>query len=64
MVLRPPGQKNSPNDIHVSRSIIRKNKLRQGDFVLAQIDFPDEGGSQRYPGAIKIEAVNGFLLKK
>ena len=22
--LRPPGQKNSPNDIHVSRGIIRK----------------------------------------
>ena len=61
--LRPPGQKNSPNDIHVSRSIIRKNKLRQGDFVLAQIDFPDEGGSQRYPGAINIEAVNGFSVE-
>ena len=62
--LRPPGQKNSPNDIHVSRSIIRKNKLRQGDFVLAQIDFPDEGGSQRYPGAINIEAVNGFSVEQ
>ena len=61
--LRPPGQKNSPNDIHVSRSIIRKNKLRQGDFVLAQIDFPDENGSQRYPGAINIEAVNGFSVE-
>ncbi len=61
--LRPPGQKNSPNDIHVSRSIIRKNKLRQGDFVLAQIDFPDEGGSQRYPGVINIEAVNGFSVE-
>ena len=62
--LRPPGQKNSPNDIHVSRSIIRRNKLRQGDFVLAQIDFPDEGGSQRYPGAINIEAVNGFSVEQ
>ena len=62
--LRPPGQKNSPNDIHVSRSIIRKNKLRQGDFVLAQIDFPEEGGSQRYPGAINIEAVNGFSVEQ
>ena len=62
--LRPPGQKNSPNDIHVSRSVIRKNKLRQGDFVLAQIDFPDDGGSQRYPGAIKIEAVNGFSVEE
>ena len=62
--LRPPGQKNSPNDIHVSRGIIRKNKLRAGDFVLAQIEFPDEGGSQRYPGVIKVEAVNGMPLEK
>jgi transcription termination factor Rho len=62
--LRPPGQKNSPNDIHVSRNVIRKNKLRQGDFVLAQIDFPDDGGSQRYPGAINIEAVNGFSVEE
>ena len=62
--LRPPGQKNSPNDIHVSRNVIRKNKLRQGDFVLAQIDFPDDGGSQRYPGATKIEAVNGFSVEE
>ena len=62
--LRPPGQKNSPNDIHISRSIIRKNKLRQGDFVLAQIDFPEEGGSQRYPGAIKVEAVNGYSVEQ
>ena len=62
--LRPPGQKNSPNDIHVSRGIIRKNKLRAGDFVLAQIEFPDEGGSQRYPGVIKVEAVNGLSVEK
>ena len=62
--LRPPGQKNSPNDIHVSRGIIRKNKLRAGDFVLAQIEFPDEGGSQRYPGVIKVEAVNGLSIEK
>ena len=62
--LRPPGQKNSPNDIHVSRGIIRKNKLRAGDFVLAQIEFPDEGGSQRYPGVIKVEAVNGLSAEK
>ena len=62
--LRPPGQKNSPNDIHVSRGIIRKNKLRSGDFVLAQIEFPDEGASQRYPGVIKVEAVNGLSVEK
>ena len=62
--LRPPGQKNSPNDIHVSRGIIRKNKLRSGDFVLAQIEFPDEGGSQRYPGVINVEAVNGLSVEK
>ena len=62
--LRPPGQKNSPNDIHVSRGIIRKNKLRAGDFVLAQIEFPDEGGSQRYPGVINVEAVNGLSVEK
>ncbi len=62
--LRPPGQKNSPNDIHVSRGIIRKNKLRAGDFVLAQIEFPDEGGSQRYPGVTKVEAVNGLSVEK
>ena len=62
--LRPPGQKNSPNDIHVSRGIIRKNKLRSGDFVLGQIEFPDEGGSQRYPGVTKVEAVNGLSLEK
>ena len=62
--LRPPGQKHSPNDIHLSRGIIRKNKLRAGDFVLAQIEFPDEGGSQRYPGVIKVEAVNGMPLEK
>jgi len=62
--LRPPGQKNSPNDIHISRGIIRKNKLRSGDFVLAQIEYPDEGGSQRYPGAINVEAVNGVSVDK
>ena len=62
--LRPPGQKNSPNDIHISRGIIRKNKLRSGDFVLAQIEYPDEGGSQRYPGAINVEAVNGVSVEK
>ena len=62
--LRPPGQKNSPNDIHISRGIIRKNKLRSGDFVLTQIEYPDEGGSQRYPGAINVEAVNGISVEK
>lgn len=56
--LRPAGQKGSPDDVHVSQSLIRMNGLRPGDMVAGQLRIPKEG--EKYYGMLKIEVVNGL----
>ncbi|MEO1942067.1 MAG: transcription termination factor Rho [Campylobacterales bacterium] len=47
---------NSPNDVYVSQTQIRRFALRTGDIVTGQVRPPKEG--EKYYALLKIEAIN------
>ncbi|MEI6511838.1 MAG: transcription termination factor Rho [bacterium] len=56
--LRRNNFSNSPEDVYVSQSQIKRFNLRTGDTVFGQVRPPKEG--EKYYGLLRVEAVNGL----
>ncbi len=53
---------NSPHDVYVSQSQIKKLGLRSGDFIQGFARFPKEG--EKYGALVKADLVNGKLWEE
>ena len=60
--LRANGLTQSPDDIYISQSQIRRFDIRPGDEVEGQVRPPKE--TERYYGMLKVEKVNGVSAEK
>ncbi|GMV35905.1 MAG: hypothetical protein AMXMBFR61_04130 [Fimbriimonadales bacterium] len=56
--LRRSNFANSPNDVYVSQSQIKRFGLRTGDTVFGQVRPPKDG--EKYFGLLRVESVNGL----
>ena len=60
--LRANGLTQSPDDIYISQSQIRRFDIRPGDEVEGQVRPPKE--TERYYGMLKVEKINGVSVEK
>ena len=54
--LRRDNYQPSPDDVYVSKSLVKRNNLRSGDLVFGLVRPPKEG--EKYRGMMRIESVN------
>jgi transcription termination factor Rho len=59
--LRRSNFANSPNDVYVSQSQIKRFGLRTGDTVFGQVRPPKDG--EKYFGLLRVESVNGLDIE-
>ena len=60
--VRTTGYLPGPNDVYVSMSMVKRNKLRKGDAVTGAIKQPDDspaGRREKYNPLARIDTVNG-----
>lgn len=55
--LRQPSYQPSSEDVYVGQNQIKKNGLKAGDLVFAQVRPPKEG--DKYQGVLRVESING-----
>jgi len=55
--LRQPSYQPSNEDIYVGQAIVKKNNLKPGDRVFAQVRAPGDG--DKYQGVLRVESING-----
>nr|WP_209044295.1 transcription termination factor Rho [Brevibacterium marinum] len=64
--LRTSGYLSGPNDVYVSASMVRKNKLRKGDAVAGAIRQPREnernGKREKFDALVRLDSVNGLTV--
>ncbi len=56
--LRLKNYQQSPNDVYVSQSQLRRYSLRSGDMVIGHVRPPRE--TERHYGLLKVETINGL----
>jgi transcription termination factor Rho len=59
--LRRSNFANSPSDVYVSQSQIKRFGLRTGDSVFGQVRPPKEG--EKYYGLLRVESINGLDIE-
>jgi transcription termination factor Rho len=59
--LRQPSYQPSNEDIYIGQATIKKNNLKPGDFVFAQVRPPKEG--DKYQGVLRVESINGHATQ-
>ncbi|MBL8068163.1 MAG: transcription termination factor Rho [Armatimonadetes bacterium] len=55
--LRQPSYQPSNEDVYVGQNQVKKNGLKAGDLVFAQVRPPKEG--DKYQGVLRVESING-----
>ena len=65
--LRTSGYLPGPNDVYVSASMVRKNKLRKGDAVAGAIRQPRENDRnskrEKFDALVRLDSVNGLSVE-
>jgi transcription termination factor Rho len=63
--VRTSGYLPGPNDVYVSMSMVKRNRLRKGDAITGAIKQPDEnqsGRREKYNPLARIDTVNGAAV--
>jgi transcription termination factor Rho len=63
--VRTTGYLPGPNDVYVSMSMVKRNKLRKGDAITGAIKQPDEntgGRREKYNPLARLDTVNGAAV--
>ncbi|SMX88476.1 MULTISPECIES: transcription termination factor Rho [unclassified Brevibacterium] len=65
--LRTSGYLPGPNDVYVSASMVRKNRLRKGDAVAGAIRQPRENDRnskrEKFDALVRLDSVNGLTVE-
>lgn len=59
--LRQPSYQPSNDDIYIGQATVKRNNLKPGDFVFAQVRPPKEG--DKYQGVLRVESINGHATQ-